>query len=109
VLEDLAGRGPRGLLHHHQLARRLVAGQPLAGKGAQVLQTALVRTRDAYEDVFRDLVGAVSVRPGVDRSYLRLTLLGAINWTLIWYRPGGGAPATIAQQIVTLIRQSAER
>jgi hypothetical protein len=59
--------------------------------------------------VFRDLVGAVSVRPGVDRSYLRLTLLGAINWTLIWYRPGGDAPATIAQQIVTLIRQSAER
>jgi hypothetical protein len=48
------------------------------------------------------------VRPGVDRSYLRLTLLGAINWTLIWYRPGGDSPATIARQIVALIRHGAE-
>jgi AcrR family transcriptional regulator len=72
------------------------------------VHTALVRTRDAYEDVFRELVAALPVRPGVDRSYLRLTLLGAINWTLIWYRPGGDSPATIARQIVTLIRHGAE-
>ena len=70
---------------------------------------ALVRTRDAYEDMFRDLVAAVPVRPGVDRSYLRLTLLGAINWSLIWYRPGGDAPATIARNIVALIRQGAQQ
>jgi AcrR family transcriptional regulator len=69
---------------------------------------ALVRTRNAYEDMFRELVAALPVRAGVDRSYLRLTLLGAINWSLIWYRPGGDSPATIARQIVTLIRQGAE-
>jgi AcrR family transcriptional regulator len=73
-----------------------------------MVHTALVRTRDAYEDVFRELVAALPVRPGVDRSYLRLTLLGAINWTLIWYRPGGDSPATIARQIVALIRHGAE-
>lgn len=72
------------------------------------VQQALVRTRDAYEDMFRDLVAALPVRPGVDRSYLRLTLLGAINWTLIWYRPGGDSPATIAHQIVTLIQKGAD-
>ena len=69
---------------------------------------ALVRTRDAYEDIFRDLVAALPVRPGVDRSYLRLTLLGAINWTLIWYRPGGDPPAAIAQRIVALVRHGAQ-
>ncbi len=69
---------------------------------------ALVRTRDVYEEMFRDLVAALPVRPGVDRSYLRLTLLGAINWTLIWYRLGGDPPATIVRQIVTLIRHGAE-
>ena len=73
-----------------------------------MVHTALVRTRDAYEDVFRELVAALPVRPAVDRSYLRLALLGAINWTLIWYRPGGDSPATIARQIVALIRQGAE-
>ncbi|HEY2276795.1 MAG TPA: TetR/AcrR family transcriptional regulator [Streptosporangiaceae bacterium] len=73
-----------------------------------MVHTALVRTRDAYEDVFRELVAALPVRPGVDRSYLRLTLLGAINWTLIWYRPGGDSPAAIARQIVALIRHGAE-
>lgn len=72
------------------------------------VQRALVRTRDAYEDLFRELVAALPVRPGVDRSYLRLTLLGAINWTLIWYRPGGDSPAAIAHQIVALIRRGAE-
>jgi TetR/AcrR family transcriptional regulator, cholesterol catabolism regulator len=69
---------------------------------------ALVRTRDTYEDMFRELVAALPVNAGVDRSYLRLTLLGAINWTLIWYHPGGDSPATIARQIVTLIRHGAE-
>jgi hypothetical protein len=58
--------------------------------------------------MFRELVAALPVRAGVDRSYLRLTLLGAINWSLIWYRPGGDSPATIARQIVTLIRHGAE-
>jgi AcrR family transcriptional regulator len=68
---------------------------------------ALVRTRNTYEDMFRELVAALPIRAGVDRSYLRLTLLGAINWTLIWYHPGGDSPATIARQIVTLIRRGA--
>jgi TetR/AcrR family transcriptional regulator, cholesterol catabolism regulator len=68
---------------------------------------ALVRTRNTYEDMFRELVAALPVNAGVDRSYLRLTLLGAINWTLIWYRPGGDSPSTIARNIVTLIRHGA--
>ena len=48
------------------------------------------------------------MRPGVNRSYLRLTLLGAINWTLIWYRPGGDPPPVIAEQIVDLVRHGAQ-
>jgi AcrR family transcriptional regulator len=94
------------LLHGEGALRVLATEIPSRRTG--MVHTALVRTRDAYEDVFRELVAALPVRPGVDRSYLRLTLLGAINWTLIWYRPGGDSPATIARQIVTLIRHGAE-
>src|ERR1700744_3077283 len=82
-------------------------GTPTPSRPTGAAHHALVRTRDAYEDIFRDLVAALPVRPGVDRSYLRLTLLGAINWTLIWYRPGGDSPAAIAHQIVTLVRHGA--
>jgi AcrR family transcriptional regulator len=94
------------LLHGEGALRVLATEIPSRRTGA--VQQALVRTRDAYEDMFRELVAALPVRPGVDRSYLRLTLLGAINWTLIWYRPGADSPATIAHHIVTLIRQGAE-
>jgi TetR/AcrR family transcriptional regulator, cholesterol catabolism regulator len=48
-----------------------------------------------------------TLRPGVDRGYLRLTLPGAINWTLIWYRPGGDPPASTARRIVDIARQGA--
>ena len=88
-------------------ALRVLATE-IPGRRTGAVHHALVRTRDAYEDIFRDLVAALPVRPGVDRSYLRLTLLGAINWTLIWYRPGGDPPAAIAQRIVALVRHGAQ-
>ncbi|HEX3751698.1 MAG TPA: TetR/AcrR family transcriptional regulator [Streptosporangiaceae bacterium] len=94
------------LLHGEGALRVLATEIPSRRTGPA--QQALVRTRDAYEDMFRELVAALPVRPGVDRSYLRLTLLGAINWTLIWYRPGGDSPATIAHQIVTLVKEGTE-
>ncbi len=72
------------------------------------LHHALVRTRDEYEEIFRQLVDDLPVADDVDRRYLRLTLLGAINWTLIWYQPGGDDPATIADRIVWLLRHGAE-
>lgn len=94
------------LLQGEGALRVLATEIPSRRTGA--VHQALVRTRDAYEDMFRDLVAALPVSPEVDRSYLRLTLLGAINWTLIWYRPGGDPPATIARNIVTLIRRGAQ-
>ena len=73
-----------------------------------MVHTALVRTRDADEDVFRRAGGrAAGARPGVDRSYLRLTLLVRSTG-----RSSGTArrrlPGTIARQIVTLIRHGAQ-
>jgi len=40
-----------------------------------------------------------------DRSLWRLQLLGALNWTPTWYRPGGDkAPADIARAMVAALR-----
>ena len=64
------------------------------------LQRRLNRERAAYEDRFRKLIQLLPLPADVDRSLLRLTLLGAINWTRIWYRPGKRTPAQIAHHLV---------
>lgn len=71
------------------------------------LQRRLNRERDVYEERFGKLVMALPLPSNVDRSLLRLTLLGAINWTRIWYRPGKKTPAEIARHLVEkVLRQS---
>jgi len=67
------------------------------------LQRRLNRQREAYELRFRKLIQALPLPPNVDRSLLRLTLLGAINWTRVWYRPGKRSPQQIAHHLVSSI------
>lgn len=67
------------------------------------LQRRLNPERAAYETRFRQLVTALPLPPDADKSLLRLTLLGAINWTRIWYRPGKRTPAQIAQHLVNKV------
>jgi len=68
-------------------------------EGSQ-LQRRLNREREAYENRFRKLVQALPLPADVDRTLLRLTLLGAINWTRVWYRPGKRTPAQIAHHLI---------
>jgi len=67
------------------------------------LQRRLNREREAYELRFRKLIQALPLPADVDRSLLRLTLLGAINWTRVWYRPGKRTPPQIAHHLVSSI------
>ena len=70
------------------------------------LQRRLNRQREAYELRFRKLIQALPLPQNVDRSLLRLTLLGAINWTRVWYRPGKRSPQQIAHHLVSgILRQ----
>lgn len=50
--------------------------------------------RDRYERAVRALIAdgqrRGEIRPG-DPKLLAFTLLGALNWSARWYRPGGGA------------------
>ena len=64
----------------------------------------LVTLRDGYERLFVDLIAALPLAPGIDRSSLRLMLLGALNWSQDWYRPGRDDPAAIARRFVGLLR-----
>ena len=65
--------------------------------------------RDDYERLFVELVDALPVAHGVDRRGLRLLLLGALNWTQTWYRPGRHSPRSIASYFVALLREPVGR
>jgi len=68
----------------------------------------LVRLRDGYEALFRSMIDALPLARGVDRRTLRLMLIGALNWSQIWYRRGKDAPRRIARDFVALLRAPVE-
>src|SRR5262245_46825605 len=67
----------------------------------------VVRLSDSYEAIFRALVDALPTRADIRKGVLRLQLLGALNWTSVWYRPGGLGLSEIAGQLVRTLRQGA--
>ena len=68
------------------------------------LRRRLVVMRDGYEERFVELVTALPLAGGIDRALWRLQLLGALNWTPTWYRPGRKSPAAIARALVSALR-----
>ena len=88
----------------------LVAGTSLFHPADGALQRRLNRDRQAYEERFRDMIDALGLPDNVDRTLLRLTLLGAINWTRVWYQPGKRTPRDIARHLVhQVLRQGLDR
>lgn len=68
----------------------------------------LVALRDGYEKLFAQALDDLPLAPRTDRRWLRLMLLGALNWSQNWYRPGREAPDVIARQFVRLLRRQLE-
>jgi AcrR family transcriptional regulator len=80
-----------------------VTGTSLFHAAEPALQRKLNRERAAYEERFRQMIDGLRLPSDVDRTLLRLNLLGALNWTRIWYRPGKKTPAQIADHLVNRI------
>ncbi len=78
---------------------------PEGGKVAE----RLLDLRDQYEARFRELIDALALPEAADRRYLRLLLMGGLNWSHVWYRPGGDTPAVIAHRMIDLLRQRLDR
>lgn len=84
----------------------LVTGTSLFHTAPPALQRRLNRDRDAYESRYAALIGELKLPPAADPKLLRLNLLGALNWTRMWYRPGRRNPKALAHQLVqVLLRQ----
>jgi len=101
-LEAAAAAHLSTLLDRSGYAAAVVADWP---SPATAVRDELVQQRDRYETTFRDLVADLPLGPHQDRQFLRLALLGALNWTLAWYRADGGdTPNTIARRLVAQFR-----
>ncbi len=69
------------------------------------MQRQLRAERDRFEALYRRLIEALPLPAGIDRRLLRLQLLGALNWTRTWYRPGKRGAADIAAHLLKLLRE----
>jgi len=70
-----------------------------------VIRDQLIAQRDSYENVFRRLIDAVPLRRGANRRYMKMTLLGAMAWSRVWYlTKGKDSPETIARNIFNIVR-----
>ena len=85
-----------------------ITGTGLFSIHEQSLQRRLKADRERYDQLFRQLVGALALPRAIDRSLFRLTLLGAVNWTRVWYRTGKKTPQDIARNMLALFRGSAK-
>ncbi len=72
------------------------------------LRARMIEERHDYENVFRTLIDDLPLPEGTSRKYFRLALIGAMAWSITWYRPGEDTAEEIARHIVNLFRPGAE-
>ncbi len=66
----------------------------------------LVKIRDAYESIWAQVIAecqGAGLMSG-DQGLQRRLALGALNWTVQWYRPGAGLePDDLARELVAMV------
>ena len=68
------------------------------------LQRRLKADRENYDQMFRQLIAELNLPAHIDRTIFRLNLLGALNWSHVWYRPGKSTPREIAARTVAILK-----
>lgn len=100
-LEAACGTAMSYVLDSSDLAAVVRVDPTIRFKAA--LQRQINADRAAYEDRFRKIIGELDLPPHVDRSLFRLALLGAINWSSAWYKPGRWTPEQIGRKFIAEI------
>ena len=92
------------LLDQSAYAKVVVSVHP---RDASAVANALTALRDSYERKFVALLAALQLPGKADRKTMRMLLLGALNWTPVWYRPNGASPEKLAREYVQLLKRTA--
>jgi AcrR family transcriptional regulator len=103
-LEAAAVAHLRSLLDQTDYSQVVIRIRP---SDAPAVADELSALRNQYEARWATLVGALPLARGVNRSDLRLFLMGALNWSQTWYRDDGAStPDRIARRFVALLKAS---
>lgn len=73
------------------------------------IRNRLTQLNDGYEDIFRHLISNLELPAQLSPSLIRLQVLGAMNWTGIWYKPGKFTPREIASNLTSALRMALEK
>jgi hypothetical protein len=71
---------------------------------APEIAAELKELRDRYEARLSRCFSAIPWPRERDVTIARLALLGAMNWTPVWYREGGKSVQTIARELLAPLR-----
>lgn len=67
-------------------------------------QSEVLRLRDAYEELVRDVIlsaqDAGAVRRDISAKLLTLSLLNLLNWSIFWWRPEGELSAQALAELL---------
>ncbi|MFO1314720.1 MAG: TetR/AcrR family transcriptional regulator [Burkholderiales bacterium] len=100
-LEDVCAAHLAALLVESAYAQVVIRVRP---DDAPEVADRLTALRDEYERTFAQAITDLPLPPRTDRRVLKLMLLGALNWSQTWYRPGRDAPQVLARRFVRLLR-----
>jgi TetR/AcrR family transcriptional regulator, cholesterol catabolism regulator len=71
---------------------------------APEIAAELKELRDRYEARLNRYFAAIALPRERDGAIARLALLGAMNWTPVWYRAGGKSVPAIARELLAPLR-----
>ncbi|HET9341122.1 MAG TPA: TetR/AcrR family transcriptional regulator [Casimicrobiaceae bacterium] len=100
-LENVCAAHLAALLEDSDYGQVVIRVRP---EDAPEVAKRLVSLRDEYEQTFAQALAGLPLPPRTDRRALRLMLLGALNWSQTWYRPGKDSPQVLARRFVRLLR-----
>ncbi|MHB2167973.1 TetR family transcriptional regulator [Alsobacter sp. R-9] len=86
----------------YTLATRRVFGQV-----PDEIRAKNLKLRDTYAAMWRDILLDAQkrgeLRPDVNLTLTRLFVLGALNWVVEWYKPGGRSIEEVAREFAALV------
>lgn len=77
-------------------------GSSLFAHDMGMLTRPLIKVRDAYEARIGTMIDALDLPSHIDRRVFRLGLLGALNWTQVWYKRNKQSPSEIAHELIEI-------
>jgi AcrR family transcriptional regulator len=86
----------------YTLATRRVFGQV-----PEAIRTKNLKLRDTYATMWREILLHAQqrgeLRPDANLTLARLFILGALNWTVEWYKPGGRSIEEVAREFTAMV------